>query len=199
MFFVIGCAFRGPVDIAFALDPKQEADVYRPDLWNFIRQFVSSMSVESSSEENIHFQFVHKCAEVPPLSLDQYSTKQAVLDAIDNMRLQPPGTTSLLEELVLTLNNSNQNSMAVEHNRKIGVYITDGRSEDIIASLRTAQSARFEHDIDLYGVGVGEDIDLTELTALASCSSPPRQRVFTVSNYENLPVLTEDILREICR
>ena len=85
--------------------------------------------------------------------------------------------------------------IAENHRQKIAVYITNGESRDLEATLREAQFAK-HNNISIIGVGVGEDINTVELNALVSCHTD--KFLHTATTPQELRHLHQKIARNIC-
>ena len=74
---------------------------------------------------------------------------------------------------------------------KLGVVITDGISLNPTVTRATARAA-MDAGIDMYSVGIGDQVDQSELQGLASAPS----KILTFDNFDNLTLA--DIGKEIC-
>ena len=76
------------------------------------------------------------------------------------------------------------------------LYFVDGRSDD---PALTAQEAALLRDtgVHVFAVGVGQDIDMSELRTLAS--APADQYVNTVDNYDALTTIKELLAIKACQ
>jgi len=80
--------------------------------------------------------------------------------------------------------------------RQVAVYVTDGASGDLETTLREAQTARFDNDVEMYGVGVGPGINPTELRAIPSC--PTKTHLHTVPDHQYLYTVAHKLTQQLC-
>ena len=79
---------------------------------------------------------------------------------------------------------------------RIAIVVTDGRSDDTIATSHEARLLR-EIGVHVFAVGVGQDIDMGELHAIAS--RPADDYVNTVDNYDALNSIKELLAIKACQ
>ena len=78
---------------------------------------------------------------------------------------------------------------------KIGIVITDGKSDSAEDTAAKAEEAR-EAGITMFSIGVGHAIDETELAAIAN--KPLKEYMFTVDNYNALNTIKEMLSIKAC-
>ena len=78
---------------------------------------------------------------------------------------------------------------------KIGIVITDGRSDSREETAAKAEEAR-RAGISLFAIGVGQAVDETELAAIGN--EPREEYVFTVNNYDALNTIKEMLSMKAC-
>jgi hypothetical protein len=87
-------------------------------------------------------------------------------------------------------------SNAILPRHKVGVFVTDGASGDLEATLREAQNAKLDHGIELFGVGVTGDVNDVEMKAMVSC--PPEKHLLFVPNHHKLKDMHRSLARKLC-
>ena len=79
---------------------------------------------------------------------------------------------------------------------RIAIIVTDGRSDDSRATSHEARLLR-ESGVHVFAVGVGQDVDMQELNAIAS--EPAEDYVNTVDNYDALNSIKELLAIKACQ
>ena len=79
---------------------------------------------------------------------------------------------------------------------KIGIVITDGKSNDPEETAAKAEEAR-KAGITLFSIGVGQGVDETELAAIAN--KPREEYLFTVNDYNALNTIKELLSIKACQ
>ncbi|CAK8696689.1 unnamed protein product [Clavelina lepadiformis] len=123
------------------------------------------------------------------INFEDYSNKKDLLDAITFIEYLDGNTRTgaALETL---------SGLFVEAARpdrkKVGVVITDGRSQDDV----TGPSEQLREDgVSLFAVGVGE-AEYVELREIAS--QPTDRYILSVNNYASITQIREELLSKIC-
>ena len=78
----------------------------------------------------------------------------------------------------------------------VGIVITDGRSNNPRDTWAQAISTR-NQNIDLIAIGVGGNIDNSELRAIAS--DPVDKNIFIASNFDALDSLLSQVRNSVCK
>lgn len=191
-----GCIPKQPLDLAFIVDEKQGGSDYKRKLWKFVRNTVSKLNFEDG---DIRISFIRECADVPEVHLGQFN-KSALLKHLDTVRPQSARTAGLLRAMTKKLGEDetfSDNKIIQDSRHKVGVYITDGESQDLHATLREAQNAKFGNDIELFAVGVTDKVNPVELNALVSCE--PEDHLLTVGSHASLNKFYKKLAHKICR
>lgn len=76
---------------------------------------------------------------------------------------------------------------------RIAFILTDGRAS--VAFEQDAENLK-DLDVNVYAIGIGDQIDVNELTQIAS--SPADQYVSTIDDYSSTPSLVSESLTKIC-
>ena len=146
--------------------------------------------------------FIRECASVPEMRLSRFHDKNSILDHLDKTRPVLERTPGLLRAATNRLNASSDGIHtnlvdSVGERQKIAVYITNGESRDLEGTLREAQYAKHDNDVNIIGVGVGQEVNLVELKALVSCD--PEDHLHTAELHRDLHTMSHDIARNICQ
>ncbi|KAI9528337.1 hypothetical protein NQZ68_022029 [Dissostichus eleginoides] len=124
--------------------------------------------------------------------LNAHKTKASLLVAIDKMPYKGGNTmTGMALNFILQENFKTSEGMR-EDARKIGILITDGKSQDEI--VFTSQSLR-DSGIELYAVGV-KNADEGELRSIAS--DPDDIHMYNVNDFKFLVDIVEELTDNIC-
>ncbi|CAI5684657.1 unnamed protein product [Oreochromis niloticus] len=119
--------------------------------------------------------------------LNAHPTKASLLHAIAKLPLKGGTTMTGLALNYMLENNFKPNVGMRGDSRKIGILITDGRSQDEV--IRVSQKLR-DSGIELYAVGIAH-IDENELKSIAS--DPDESHVYSVTDFEFLPDIVNDL------
>ncbi|XP_068603529.1 collagen alpha-1(XIV) chain-like [Brachionichthys hirsutus] len=124
--------------------------------------------------------------------LNAHTTKEAVMDAARNLPYKGGNT---LTGLALTF--IQENSFKLESGSrpgvpKIGVFITDGKSQDDV--ILPAQSLK-DAGIELFAIGV-KNADEKELKAIGS--PPEETHVYNVAEFNLMSDIVDDLTRNMC-
>lgn len=187
------CVITEPTDIAFVIDEKVGGPRTMSKVWRFIKNMLKHVDMTNG---NVNIKFIYECVNIPDIQLGQYKTKADLLAALSRLSHIPRTTADLLQTMTHRLHDNELNS--VEPHHKIGVYITDGVSGNLSATLTEAQTAKLLHNIELYGVGIlREDMDPTELRALVSCEVD--EHLHMVTSASELDQVIDPLVSELCK
>ena len=186
------CVFDEPTDIVFVVDEKEGGPETMNNIWKFIKDLLHYVDM---SNGNVNVKFIYECIDIPDVQLGSYRNKTALMSALNRLAKHPRSTADLLQHMSYRLLGSDIN--AIEPHHKVGVYITDGASGNLSATLNEAQTAKLLHNIELFGVGIGKDIDPTELRALVSCEVD--KHLHMVIKPEDLDDVVHPVIRELCK
>ncbi|XP_067888659.1 collagen alpha-1(XIV) chain isoform X2 [Heterodontus francisci] len=124
--------------------------------------------------------------------LNQHSTKEAVLDAARNLPYKGGNTLTGLALMYILENSFKPESGARAGVPKIGILITDGKSQDDV--LPPAKSLR-DAGIELFAIGV-KNADVNELKAIAS--APDETHVYNVADFNIMNTIIEGLTKTVC-
>ncbi|GAA6231691.1 collagen alpha-1(XII) chain-like isoform X1 [Lates japonicus] len=124
--------------------------------------------------------------------LNAHSTKVSLLEAISNLPYKGGNTMTGMALNYILQNNFKPNVGLREEARKIGVLITDGKSQDeiIFNSQRLKDSG-----IELYAIGV-KNADENELRSIAS--DPDDIHMYNVNDFQFLLDIVDDLTINLC-
>ncbi|XP_033979680.1 collagen alpha-1(XII) chain-like [Trematomus bernacchii] len=124
--------------------------------------------------------------------LNAHSTKDSLLDAIANLPYKGGNTMTGMALNYILQNNFKTSAGMRKNSRKIGILITDGKSQDEI--VFTSQSLR-ENGIELYAVGV-KNANEDELRAIAS--DPDDIHMYNVNEFMFLLDIVDELTINLC-
>ena len=192
MFSDTVCVFEEPTDVLFVIDEKKGGPETMKHIWEYIRKLVNKIDM---SNGNLKIKFIHECIDVPEMQLGEYRNKTALLSALAHLSGHPRNTPDLLHLMSQRLLDGHVNS--VEPHHKIGIYMTDSASGNLSATLNEAQTAKLLHNIELFGIGIGNHINPTELRALVSCEVD--KHLHMVIKPDDLEDVIQPVLEELCK
>ncbi|KAM9842426.1 collagen alpha-1(XII) chain [Aulostomus maculatus] len=124
--------------------------------------------------------------------LDTHKTRDALLDAIANLPYKGGNTLTGLALNYLLQNNFKENVGMRPNSRRIGVLITDGKSQDDV--IVNSQNLR-DNDIELYAIGV-KNADENELRSIAS--DPDDIHMYNVADFSFLLDIVDSLTENLC-
>uniref|UniRef100_A0A8W8NWN6 VWFA domain-containing protein n=1 Tax=Magallana gigas TaxID=29159 RepID=A0A8W8NWN6_MAGGI len=159
-----------PADIVFLLDASEseQAEGFGKEIqfvYNFARKFhIGPQNVQFSSvtfSSNVRNDFF----------LNTYSNRHDVLNAIQKISYMQGGTNTSFGLKFVRDNSFKPQNGARTNATKIVIVITDGQSADSAATKHEAQLLHHQ-GVLVYAVGVGSDVDSSELKAISSNGTP---------------------------
>ncbi|XP_050993223.1 collagen alpha-1(XIV) chain isoform X2 [Labeo rohita] len=124
--------------------------------------------------------------------LNTHSTKEAVIGAVKNLPYKGGNTLTGLALTYILENSFKPESGSRPDVPKIGILITDGKSQDDV--LSPAQRLR-DAGIELFAIGV-KNADVNELRAIAS--PPEETHVYNVADFSVMSSIVEGLTRTVC-
>uniref|UniRef100_A0AAR2IQJ1 Collagen, type XIV, alpha 1b n=1 Tax=Pygocentrus nattereri TaxID=42514 RepID=A0AAR2IQJ1_PYGNA len=124
--------------------------------------------------------------------LNTHSTKDAVINAVKNLPYKGGNTLTGLALMFILENSFKPESGSRTGVPKIGILITDGKSQDDVQG--PARSLR-EAGIELFAIGV-KNADENELKAIAS--PPSETHVYNVADFSVMSSIVEGLTRTVC-
>nr|XP_020464152.1 collagen alpha-1(XIV) chain isoform X3 [Monopterus albus] len=124
--------------------------------------------------------------------LNAFSTKDAVIDAVKNLPYKGGNTLTGLALTYISENCFKPESGSRVGVPKIGILITDGKSQDdVIPPAESLRSA----GIELFAIGV-KNADENELHSIAS--QPANTHVYNVADFNVMSSIVEGLTRTVC-
>ncbi|XP_066534099.1 collagen alpha-1(XII) chain isoform X2 [Hoplias malabaricus] len=124
--------------------------------------------------------------------LNAHRTRTSLLEAVANLPYKGGNTMTGLALNYILQNNFKPNVGLRPDSRKIGVLITDGKSQDDI--ITSSQNLRVE-GIELYAIGV-KNADENELRSIAS--DPDEIHMYNVNDFSFLLDIVDDLTVNLC-
>ncbi|XP_019742733.1 collagen alpha-1(XII) chain isoform X4 [Hippocampus comes] len=124
--------------------------------------------------------------------LDAHQTRESLLDAISNLPYKGGNTLTGLALNYLLQNNFKENVGMRPSARKIGVLITDGKSQDDV--IINSQRLR-DQGIELYAIGV-KNADENELRSIAT--DPDDIHMYNVADFSFLLDIVDRLTVNLC-
>ncbi|KAJ8275020.1 hypothetical protein COCON_G00096450 [Conger conger] len=124
--------------------------------------------------------------------LNAYKTRKELLDAVANLPYKGGNTMTGLALNYILQNNFRPNVGLRPDSKKIGVLITDGKSQDEI--IKNSENLRKE-GIELYAVGV-KNADENELRSIAS--DPDDIHMYNVEDFSFLQDIVDGLTDNLC-
>nr|XP_022312052.1 collagen alpha-6(VI) chain-like isoform X1 [Crassostrea virginica] len=159
-----------PADIVFLLDASEseEAEGFAKEIqfvYNFARKF-------HIGPQNVQFSSVTFSTTVRnDFFLNTYNNRHDVLNAIQKINYMQGGTNTSYGLKFVRENSFQPQHGARTNASKILIVITDGQSADSVSTKHEAQLLH-NQGIKVYAVGVGSDVDASELKSISSDGTP---------------------------
>ncbi|XP_053322194.1 collagen alpha-1(XIV) chain [Spea bombifrons] len=125
-------------------------------------------------------------------NLNTYNTKEAVIDAVRNLPYKGGNTLTGLALTYILENSFKEESGARSGLPKVGILITDGKSQDdVIPPAKSLKDA----GIELFAIGV-KNADLNELKEIAS--EPDSTHVYNVADFNVMDSIVNGLTKTVC-
>ncbi|CAN9503606.1 unnamed protein product [Ophioblennius macclurei] len=124
--------------------------------------------------------------------LNAHSTKEAVMEAVKNLPYKGGNTLTGLALTFILENSFKPESGSRPGVPKIGILITDGKSQDDV--IPPAQSLK-DAGIELFAIGV-KNADVNELKAIAS--PPEETHVYNVAEFSVMTDIVDGLTKTVC-
>ncbi|XP_072221652.1 collagen alpha-1(XII) chain isoform X2 [Leuresthes tenuis] len=124
--------------------------------------------------------------------LNEHPTRDSLLNAVANLPYKGGNTMTGLALNYILQNNFKENVGMRPNSRKIGVLITDGRSQDDV--IVNSQNLR-DQGIELYAIGV-KNADENELRSIAS--DPDDIHMYNVADFSFLLDIVDSLTDNLC-
>ncbi|KAI5616691.1 collagen alpha-1(XII) chain isoform X1 [Silurus asotus] len=124
--------------------------------------------------------------------LNAHKTKESLMEAVASLPYKGGNTMTGLALNYILQNNFKANVGMRPNSRKIGVLVTDGKSQDDI--IANSQNLR-DSGIELYAIGV-KNADENELRSIAS--DPDEIHMYNVMDFSFLFDIVDDLTNNLC-
>ncbi|KAF5909696.1 collagen alpha-1(XII) chain-like isoform X4, partial [Clarias magur] len=124
--------------------------------------------------------------------LNAHRTRDSLLEAVANLPYKGGNTMTGLALNYILQNNFKANVGMRPTSRKIGVLVTDGKSQDDI--IVTSQNLR-DNGVELYAIGV-KNADENELRSIAT--DPDEIHMYNVMDFSFLLDIVDDLTNNLC-
>jgi collagen type VI alpha len=176
-------------DVVFLID---ESGSYGPVNFqkqlDFLRTTIQSMNIGAKASRVALISFGNRATV--HFHLDTYSTSKDVLDACSIQYLG--GSTNTSDGLQAMLA---EFSRARPEVPKIGIVMTDGKSDNFLATTVAAEQVRLS-GVSIIVVSVGNMTWVPELSAIVS--NPSSQNILNVSNYDSFSSISSTLQGYLC-
>ncbi|XP_012939406.1 cartilage matrix protein [Aplysia californica] len=180
------------MDLSFVVDSSQTvtAEGFKQAL-NFLSSFLGKFDISPNKVRSSVITYGRGVYTGEAIGFSDYSDKQSLLSAINDIQYQAGGRTDTGAGLEYMLDN--QMSQARENVKRVVVVLTDGDSQDGSFTKKAAQRVR-DNGIEVFSIGVGPDIAMQELLNIAS--SP--ENVIDAKSYDSLNHILNQLRVKIC-
>ena len=182
-----------PADILFVLD---SSDSEGPDNFQTMLTFVKNFALQFPiGPNNVQFSIVTFSSDVAPqFYFNTYNSRHGVIRAIQRTNYLGTGTNTSA-----ALNFARTESFKPEHGArvnasKIVIAITDGHSIDQTSTSKEA--AELQKVAEVFAIGVGPDVDQSELKAIASGSGT--SHIVQVNSFDLLKTIQKQLTDSAC-
>uniref|UniRef100_A0A7N5ZTQ2 Collagen alpha-1(XII) chain n=1 Tax=Anabas testudineus TaxID=64144 RepID=A0A7N5ZTQ2_ANATE len=124
--------------------------------------------------------------------LDAHRTRESLLEAVSNLPYKGGNTLTGLALNYILQNNFKENVGMRPNSRRIGVLITDGKSQDDV--IANSQNLR-DQGIELYAIGV-KNADENELRSIAT--DPDEIHMYNVADFSFLLDIVDNLTDNLC-
>ena len=191
-----GC--QSGIDLIFVLDASGSIGSSN---FNLVQNFVSNVVRNSdigSDKTRVGVVLFSSSASVQ-FNLNTHLTKPSLLQAVANIPYTTGGTNTaegidLSIQQFSTAFGARPRSSGIP---RIAIVVTDGQSNNPSETIAAAERAHLANILS-YAVGVGNNIDLTELNAIASAPQSQFVRLLTAFDSSELRSLQETLNNEAC-
>lgn len=192
-----------PADIVFITDSSYSIypKWFYENQLGFLRDMVNEFNIKPDGSGTRIGVIVFGDADKTKIefNLKDHFAKEDLLKAIDKLKQLGGNTyTNVALKLMRERAFTRQNGARIGEVPQIAIVMTDGRSDypkKTAAEALISQSAPF--NITMIAVGIGKKISSKEIRALAS--EPKEKNAFTVSGYQALDTIKEDLAIQACK
>ena len=192
------CQTRG-VDLIFVLDSSGSVGASNfANVRNFVADLVNQLEIGPDNTRVGLINFASSAGV--QFSLNTHQDISSLLQAIASVPFTSGGTntaaalTTLLSELS-TVNGARPLQEGIP---RVAIVVTDGQSNNPTATVAAANNVHASNII-VFAVGVGSNIPIAELNAIASDPDSQFVRLLSTFNVNELTDLQELLTREACQ
>ena len=187
-----GCSDSNIADVVLAVPPNSTPTDSHTALV-FLRNV--TLGWDAVNENHVRVALVPKtCAEYAELTMGVYRDREELLDKLDAMQYKESATEDVLKFMRMV---SFAPENGARHNAKrVAILIVEDTSQDWSTAIYEADEMRTLLNVELFVIGVGNEIDPAQLQALAT--TPVDQHVHHVAHYSELNTLVEKLRSSIC-
>ena len=176
------CRPRTPLDIFFAIDQRSQSPAHASHLWQIAFSVMSTIRIDDT---RVRVRFIPEMINQPPRTGYSFE-RQRTQDQTTVSSLHPGHRTvaDIIGELASNLRQETKMASVArrkdeKYRRRIGIYITDGRSPDTAATVLAVEkaTASLGRRVNLVVIGVGPEVSMTQLISIARGR---RDRLLTV-------------------
>ncbi|KAL3889637.1 hypothetical protein ACJMK2_001973 [Sinanodonta woodiana] len=186
------CPYK-PADIVFVVDGSGSERLanFQKQL-AFIQNFTGQFEIGKNQTQVSLVTFSTDVTN--EFSLNTYSNKADVLNAIGRAHY-PNGETythlalDYVRQQSLTHHSGSRNGV-----NKIVIVLTDGKSNEGALTAQAAALLKLKRDVTVIAIGIGSEVDPTELAAIAS----NKNHTFTVASFDLLQTIHQDLTDTTC-
>ncbi|XP_052079210.1 collagen alpha-1(XII) chain-like isoform X2 [Mytilus californianus] len=189
----IGCGKKG--DIVFVLDSSGSVGSSN---WKIMLKFVQDViniftigknDVQVGVDIYANFAFTR-------IRLNSYQSKTQLMDAVKRISFTNGGTATNRAIDHLISSSFSQSHGSRSGVPKIGIILTDGRSNSQFSTIAAANAAR-KKGIELFAIGIGSSVNTVELKGVAN--DPDSIFYFSVHDFKALQSIESRLASETCQ
>ena len=192
------CQTRG-VDLIFVLDSSGSVGASNfANVRNFVADLVSQLEIGPDNTRVGLINFASSAGV--QFSLNMHQDISSLLQAIASVPFTSGGTNTAaaLTTLLSEFSTANGARPLQEGIPRVAIVVTDGQSNDPLATVAAANNVHASNII-VFAVGVGSNIPIAELNAIASDPDSQFVRLLSTFNVNELTDLQELLTREACQ
>jgi len=193
--WVASCRPRTPLDIVFAVDQRSQSPAHASHLWQIAFTVMSTIRID---EIRIRVRFIPEMMNQPSGSVHGAERHRA--QALSTVLPGHRTVADIIGELASNLRQESKMASVArrkdeKYRRRIGIYITDGRSADTAGTVLAVEkaTANLGRRVNLVAVGVGPEVSMTQLFSVARGRQDRLLTVYTGSHGDQLNAGLRDV------
>ena len=186
------------IDLMFVLDGSGSIDQDDfQSVINFVQNIVRQLDIGADRTQVGLITFDYSA--VVQFRLNSYRTRTSLLQAIASTPYSGGGTNTAdaLRRLIKQFNTTFGARPLTQSIPRVAVVVTDGRSNSRVATITQARLVH-DHNILTYAVGVGSNVDITELNAIATTANSLYVHQLSNFDQQELDQLQESLSNQAC-